>query len=113
MRAGKGVDRRQRIGDSRKSRKRRCVDIEEPRPARWASNTNVSQCDRVAVAIAAGAWASQMLFKSGEGSGVPMLTPFCARRLIQLEFVLQIFTHPRHDQWVRIAGNDLRQSAYA
>src|ERR1700693_4945420 len=36
-----------------------------------------------------------------------MLAPFEARRLIELEFVFQIFTHARHDQRVRIAGDDL------
>jgi hypothetical protein len=31
---------------------------------------------------------------------VPMLAPFDARRLIELEFVFQIFAHARHDQRV-------------
>ena len=36
-----------------------------------------------------------------------MPAPFDTGRLIELEFVCQIFTHARHDQWVRIAGDDL------
>ena len=41
-----------------------------------------------------------------------MLAPFDAGRLVELELVLEIFAHPRHDQRMGIAGDDLRQSAH-
>jgi hypothetical protein len=41
-----------------------------------------------------------------------MLAPFDTGRLIELEFVFQIFTYARHDQRVRIAGDDLCESPH-
>src|ERR1700758_3775627 len=107
MRAGKGIDRRQRIRDPRKVREWRRVDIEELRAGRLAGETNVGERNRIAMAVAPGGGGRQMLFESGERRGVPMLTPFCARCLVELELVLQIFAYPRHDQRMRIAGDDL------
>ena len=54
----------------------------------------------VAVAIAAGGSVFHVLFERGKRSGVPMLAPFDAGRLIELEFMFQIFAHARHDQRV-------------
>ena len=33
------------------------------------------------------------------------------RRLVELEFVLQIFAHPRHDQRMGVGGDDLGEPA--
>ena len=60
---------------------------------------DVGERDRVAVAIAAGG-VFQVCFEHGQRGRVPMLAPFDARRLIELEFVFQIFAHARHDQRV-------------
>jgi hypothetical protein len=68
-------------------------------PAAWLE-ADVGERDRVAVAIAAGSSVFQVRFERGQRSGVPMLAPFDARRLIELEFVFQIFAHARHDQRV-------------
>jgi len=41
-----------------------------------------------------------------------MLAPLDPRRLVELELVFEIFAHPRHDQRMGIAGDDLRQPAH-
>ena len=69
-------------------------------PAVLAREADVGERDRVAVAIAAGGGVFQVRFESGQRSGVPMLAPFDAGRLIELEFVFQIFAHARHDRRV-------------
>jgi hypothetical protein len=107
VRAGEGVDRRERISDPGEIQKRRGVDRKEFCSRGLARKADVGERDRVAVAIAAGSSVFQVRFERGQRSGVPMLAPFDARRLIELEFVFQIFTHARHDQRVRIAGDDL------
>ena len=61
----------------------------------------------VIASIATGGGVFQVRFEPGQRGRVPMLAPFDACRLIELEFVFQIFTHARHDQRVRIAGDDL------
>ena len=67
---------------------------------RLAREADVGERDCVAVAIAAGGGVFQVCFERGQCGGVPMLAPFDARRLIELEFVFQIFAHVRHDQRV-------------
>jgi hypothetical protein len=69
-------------------------------PAAWLARADVSERDRVAVAIAAGSGFFQVRFERSERSRVLILAPFDAGRLIELEFVLQIFAHARHDQRV-------------
>ena len=59
------------------------------------------------MAIAAGGGVFQVRFEPGERGCMPMFAPFDAGRLIELEFVFQIFAHARHDQQVQIAGDDL------
>ena len=66
-------------------------------PAVLAREADVGERDRVAVAIAAGGGVFQVRFERGQGGRVPMLALFDARRLIELEFVFQIFAHTRHD----------------
>jgi hypothetical protein len=65
-----------------------------------AREADVGERDRVAVAIAAGGGVFQVRFERGQHSGVPMLAPFDTGRLIELEFVFQIFAHAWHDQRV-------------
>src|SRR5215467_365919 len=98
MRAGERVDCRQRVCDPRKIGKRRGIDVEELGAGGLAGETNVRERYCVAVAITARRRATQMRFQSGERGYVPVLTPLGPCRLIELEFVLQIFTHARHDQ---------------
>ena len=100
VREGEGVDRRERIGDPGEIRKRRGVDREEFCSRRLAREADVSERDRVAVAIAAGSGFFQVRFERSERSRVLILAPFDAGRLIELEFALQIFAHARHDQRV-------------
>jgi hypothetical protein len=97
----------ERISDPGEIRKRRGVDREKFCSRGLAREADVGERDRVAVAIAAGGGVFQVRFERGECSGVPMLAPFDAGRLIELEFVFQIFAHARHDQRVRMAGDDL------
>ena len=77
-----------------------------------AREADVGERDRVAVAIAAGGGVFEVRFECDERGRVPMLAPFDTRRLIELEFVFQIFTYARHDQRVRIAGDDLCESPH-
>ena len=100
MRACESIDCRERICDPRKIWKRRGVDVEELGAGGLAGETNVRERDRIAVAIAAGGGTAQMRFQSGERGNVPMLSPLGPCRLVELEFVLQIFAHARHDQRV-------------
>ena len=88
-------------------RKRRGVNREEFCSCRLAREADVGERDRVAVAIAAGGGVFKVRFECDERGRVPMLAPFDAGRLIELEFAFQIFAHARHDQRVRIAGDDL------
>jgi hypothetical protein len=60
-------------------------------PAAWLAR-QMSASVRVAVAIAAGGGVFQVRFERGQRGRVPMLAPFDAGRLIELEFVFQIFT---------------------
>ena len=80
--------------------KRRGVDREEFCSHGLARKADVGERDRVAAAVAAGGGVFQVRFERGERSGVPMLAPFDAGWLIELEFVFQIFAHARHDQRV-------------
>jgi hypothetical protein len=100
VRAGEGVDLRERISNPGEIRKRCRVDQEEPCSRRLARKANVGERDRVAVAIATGGGVFQVLFERGERGRVPVLAPFDAGRLIELEFVFQIFANARHDQRV-------------
>ena len=77
-----------------------------------AREADVGERDRVAVAIAAGGGVFKVRFECDERGRVPMLASFDAGRLIELEFAFQIFAHARHDQRVRIAGDDLCESPH-
>ena len=81
-------------------------------PAALAREADVGERDRVAVAIVARGGVFQALFECGERGRVPMRAPFDAGRLIELEFVFQIFANARHDQGVRIAGDDSCESSH-
>ncbi len=72
-----------------------------------------NQAIRVAVAIAVGSRVFQVRFERSERCRVLITPPFDAGRLIELEFVLQIFAHARHDQLASIAGSDLCESPLA
>ncbi len=108
VRTGEGVDRGERISDPGEIRKRRGVDREEFCSRRLAREADVGESDRVAVAIASGGGVFQVLFERGERGRVPMLAPFDAGGLIELEFVFQIFANARHDQGVFFARDTLR-----
>jgi hypothetical protein len=88
--ASEGVDRRERISDPGEIRKRRGVDREEFYSRRLAREADVGERDRVAVAMAAGGGVFQVRFERGQRGRVPMLAPFDAGRLIELEFVFQV-----------------------
>jgi hypothetical protein len=100
VRAGEGVDHRERISDPGEIRKWRGVDRKEFCSRGLAREADVGERDRVAVAIAAGGSVFQVRFERGQRGRVPMLAPFDAGWLIELEFVFQIFAHARHDQRV-------------
>ena len=76
------------------------VSTEKNFARRLAREADVGERDRVAVAIGSGGGVFQVLFERGERGRVPMLAPFDAGRLIELEFVFQIFANARHDQGV-------------
>jgi hypothetical protein len=84
VRAGESVDLGERISDPREIRKRRGVDREEFCSCPLAREADVGECDRVAVAIAAGSSVFQVRFERGQRGGMPMLAPFDAGRLIEL-----------------------------
>src|SRR5215472_10383228 len=98
MRASESVNCGQRICDPRKIGKRRGVDVEELGAGGLAGETNVRKRNRVAVAVAARCGTAQMRFQCGERGYEPVLTPLGPCCLVELEFVLQVFAHARHDQ---------------
>src|SRR5690242_19560612 len=112
MCARKSVDGRQRVCDPRKIWKWRGVDVEELGARGLAGETNVRKRDRVAMAIPTRRRCFEMRFQRGERGDVPMLAPLGPGRLVELEFVFQIFAHARHDQRMRIASHNLHQSPY-
>ena len=50
-----------------------------------------------------------MRLQRGQRRAVPVLRPFRDAGFVDLELMREIFAHPRHDQRMRIGGDDLRQ----
>src|SRR5580704_5312677 len=98
MRPCERIDLGERGRDPRERRKWRSIDIEEFCAGRLTGEANVGQRDRVTVAVETGRFVSQIYFERSQRSQVPVLAPLCSRRFVDLEFVLEIFAHPWHDQ---------------
>src|SRR5580704_1949830 len=107
MGAGESVYLRQLINDAREYRERRKIDIEEFRARGLTCEADIGERYGVAVRVAAGRFVVQMSFEGGQRGSMPVPAPCQRRRLVEFEFVLQVFAHPWHDQRMRIAGDDL------
>src|SRR5665647_525580 len=95
-------------GDARDGRIRRQIDLEEIRPRHLTGQANVGNGELLTLAIGAGLLLGcEMLLQPAQRRLVPMLRPFQNARLVDLEFSAEIFAHARHDQRMRIAGDDL------
>src|SRR5215467_6961931 len=100
-------------GDAGEGRKWREIDFEEIGACRLAGDADIGHRDLLAVTISSGLLrAREILFKRGQSELVPVLRPFDDACFIDLEFMREIFAHPRHDQRVGIAGDDLRKAAH-
>src|SRR6516225_6805808 len=102
------------IADPAHGRKRGEVIFEEIRASRLAHKADIGDGDGIALAIAPGLLAAgEIGFERLQGFPDPVTDPFEPRGLVKPELVFEIFTHPGHQQWMRVAGDDLRQRTYA
>src|SRR5262249_49834248 len=102
------------LGDTGEGRKWREIDFEEIGACRLAGYANIGHRDLLAVAISSGFLrARQVLLQRRQSELMPVLRPFDDACFIDLEFVGEIFAHPRHDQRVGIACDNLRKAASA
>ena len=110
MGAGKSIVLGARRSDASDGRVWREIDLEEIRACDLTGKANVRDCDLVALTISAG-------FLFGRRDALPARSAppganagahFMHARFVDLEFVRQILAHARHDQRMRVAGNDLR-----
>src|SRR5215211_2372976 len=113
MGAGKRVDLLASCDDASRGRIGRHVDLVELRPGRLARQADIGNADRLAMAVGAGLVAVEMRLQRAQRLHDPVAAPCGADWLVELELMLEIFTHPRHQQRMRIAGDDLRQAARA
>ena len=88
------------------------IDLEEARARRLAGEADVGDGDLVAVGVFAGRLVLQMGLQRGQRGAVPVLRPFRHGGLVELELMGEIFAHPRHDQRMRVGGDDLRQAPH-
>src|SRR5450759_3836718 len=113
MRAREGVVRHAGVDDALDGREWRQIDLEIRRARRLPGKTNVGDGDLVALTVALGLLrAGEIGFQRLQGLHVPMVTPFQHASLVDLVFMRQVFAHPRYDQRMGVAGDDLRQAAH-
>src|ERR1700704_1511903 len=113
MSAREGVDLLAGGGDANHVWEGHGVDVEEFRPGGLAREADVGDRHLVAMAETSRLLAFEMGFERGERLDVPMAAPCHPGGLVDLELMLEIFAHPRHDQRMRIAGDDLGEPAGA
>src|SRR6478736_4739023 len=107
--ARKSIILHARRSDTSDGRVWRQIDLEEIRACGLTGNANVRDCDLVALTVSAGfLFGRKMLFQRAQRRLVPMLGPFHDARFIDFKFMREILAHARNDQWMRVAGNDLR-----
>ena len=88
------------------------IDLEEARARRLAGEADVGDGDLVAVGIFAGRLVLEMGLQRGQRGAMPMLRPFHHGGFVELELIGEIFAHPRHDQRMRVGGDDLRKAPH-
>src|SRR5262249_5111538 len=102
------------IRDPAYGRKRGKIIFEEVCTGCLADKADVGNGDGIALAIAPGLLAAgEVGFERLQGFPDPMTDPFEPRGLVKLELVFEILTHPRHQQRMRVAGDDLRERSHA
>jgi hypothetical protein len=89
VRAGESVDRGSELAIRVKFENGAVSTEKNFAPAALAREADVGERDRVTVAIAADGGVFKVRFECDERGRVPMLAPFDAGRLIELEFVFQ------------------------
>src|SRR5258707_10820093 len=112
MSAGEGVDLKARLRDAGEVRKWRDVDAEEFGSGVLTGETDVRDRHLVAMAETTCFFRAEVGFERGQRLRMPMAAPGHARGLVDLEFVLQILAHARHNERMRIAGHDLGEAAH-
>src|SRR2546425_9698008 len=112
MSAGEGIDLKARLRNSGEVAKWRDVDAEEFGSGGLAGETDV--CDRHLVAMAETTrfCHAEVNFERGQRLRMPMAAPRHARGFVDLELVLQVLAHARHNERMRIAGYDLGETAH-
>ena len=114
MSAREGVLPQAGVNDARHGRIGREVDLEQSCADRVARQADVGDGDRLAVAVAAGLpVAAQMRLQRRQRLAAPVPDPFEAGGLIELEFLLEVVAHPRHDERMGVAGDDLGERPHA
>src|SRR5262245_43119600 len=113
MGPGEGVVLHAGIDDAPHGRKRREVEFEQTCPYRLARQADVGERDSVAMAIAAGLRGGcEIGLQCLERRPDPGVDPLEPCRLVELELVLEIFAHSRHQLRMRIAGDVLGKVAH-
>src|SRR5262249_20340747 len=114
MGAGEGVVFHALVDDPPYRRKRRGVELVEVGAGSLAGQADVGNRDRIPLAVAAGLLAAGKVgLQRGQRRADPVLDELEPRRLVDLELVLEIFAHPRPQQRMRVAGDDLRETTHA
>src|ERR1700704_3409604 len=113
MGARDGVDLLAGAGDTDHGWEGRGVDVEEFRAGGLAREADVGDRHLVAMAETSGLLALELGFERGQRLDVPMAAPCHPGGLVDLELMLEIFPHARHDQRMRIAGDDLGEPTHA
>ena len=114
MRPGERRELHAARGDAHHGRIRRHVDLEETRAGDLRGDADIRHRHAFAVRERAGLLvAREVPFHRGEPLADPVLDPFLARRLVELEFMLHEIAHARHHQRVGVRRIDQRKRAHA
>src|SRR5258708_12928451 len=113
MGAGEGIIWHAGVDDALHRRERLDVAFEMGGGDRLPRETNVGDGDLIALAIAAGLRrAGQVRLERGQRRLVPVMSPFQDAGLVDLVFMGEVLAHPRHDQRMRVAGDELGKAAH-
>ena len=114
MRLGKFRQRHRGLEDALHRRPDLQIDLLRHRDGDVADHADVGQRRRIAMAEFAGLLvASQMPLQRGQRLHGPVPPPRRLLRVAQIEFVVEIAPHPRHQQRMALAGDHQRQRADA
>src|SRR4051812_19090619 len=102
------------VDDARDGRVGREIHVEQLGADRVADQADVRHGGTVAMAEATSLRVTaEVGLERRERLAEPVLNPFEARRLVELELAFEIVAHARHDQGMSVAGDDHGERAHA